>query len=196
MRGSALRSLEPQREPGPDLRPQIEGREGSGIEIRFSQSPELCKVVGSEIDRRLWIMRTTRSRFCPALRSRDPMSVRRTLLLCVFLLAAAAPAQAQSCHVPRFIFCAGCATDVSIGVRRNATCTIRYWTGSGRVFSQRMVVRPRGGIYGTANVTLGAYRANPGFVGSDHFEVRIEWETHGKRTFTTLRVNVTVSDKI
>jgi hypothetical protein len=120
----------------------------------------------------------------------------KALLFTPLFLAAVTSAQAQSCHVPRFRFCAGCTTDLSIGVKRGATCVIRYWTGSGRVFSQKMVVRPRGGIYGTANVTLGAYRANPGFVGTDQFEVRIEWETQGRRTFTNLRVSATVGDRI
>jgi hypothetical protein len=58
--------------------------------------------------------------------------------------------------------------------------------------SQKVVVRPRGGIYGTTNETFGASKPNTGFVGSDSFQVDIEFEKSGQRFVTHLKANVNV----
>jgi|SRR5712671_7072316 len=101
-----------------------------------------------------------------------------------------ARAQSPGC-VSRFTFCAGCDTFTTITVRTGKVCTIRYTTGSA-IFSQKVVVRPRGGVYGTTNETFGAYKPNPGFVGSDSFQVDIEFERSGQRFVTHLKANVNV----
>jgi len=99
------------------------------------------------------------------------------------------------------MLCPGCDTSTTITVQTGMVCTIRYLGESSRefrgpvptaIFSQKVVVRPRGGIYGTANETFGAYKPNPGFVGSDSFEVEIEFEKQGQRSVTHLKANVNV----
>jgi hypothetical protein len=57
-------------------------------------------------------------------------------------------------------------TFTTIAVQTGKVCTIRYRT-TGAIFGQKVVTRPRGGIYGTANETFGAYRPNAGFIGSE-----------------------------
>jgi hypothetical protein len=104
--------------------------------------------------------------------------------------SADALAQSPGCAT-RFTFCAGCDTFTTISVQAGKVCTIRYRTTSA-IFSQKVVVRPRGGVYGTANETYGAYKPNPGFVGSDSFQVDIEYEKSGQRFVTHLKANVNV----
>jgi hypothetical protein len=106
------------------------------------------------------------------------------------MYSADAYAQSRGC-ASRFRFCAGCDTFTTISVRAGKVCTIRYWTGSA-IFGQKVTVRPRGGVYGTANETYGAYKPNPGFVGSDSFQVGIEYERSGQRFVTHLKANVNV----
>lgn len=90
-----------------------------------------------------------------------------------------------------FFFCPGCDTSATISVRPGRVCPIRYYTG-GAIFSQKVMVRPRGGAYGSADPTYGAYKPNPGFVGSDSFQVDIEYERSGQRVVTHLKANVNV----
>jgi hypothetical protein len=101
-----------------------------------------------------------------------------------------APAGERRC-VRTFFFCPGCDTSTTISVQTGRVCTIRYRTGGG-IFSQKVTVRPRGGVYGTADLSYGAYRPNRGFVGSDSFEVDIEYERLGRRTVTHLKATVNV----
>src|SRR5262245_35751480 len=103
------------------------------------------------------------------------------------------PAQPRpaSCGA-RGIFCANCATSVSIVTRKNTPCTIPYWTG-GAIFGQRVTKRGSG-IYGTANPTSGAYQPKPGYAGKDYFEVEISYEKLGTKLKTTLQVNVTITN--
>jgi hypothetical protein len=101
-----------------------------------------------------------------------------------------AAAQARGCAT-RFIFCTGCDTFTTISVQSGKVCTIRYRTADA-IFGQKVVVRPRGGIYGTANQTFGDYKPNPGFVGTDSFQVDIEYERSGQRFVTHLKANVNV----
>jgi hypothetical protein len=106
------------------------------------------------------------------------------------IYASDAGAQARGC-ASRFSFCAGCDTFTTISVQTGKVCTIRY-RSTGAIFGQKVVVRPRGGIYGTTNETFGAYKPNAGFVGSDSFQVDIEYERSGQRFVTHLKANVNV----
>jgi hypothetical protein len=47
-------------------------------------------------------------------------------------------------------------------------------------------------MFGTANQTSGAYKANSVFVGSDSFQVDIEFERQGQRHVTHLKASVNV----
>ena len=111
-------------------------------------------------------------------------------LVATVSLYSPAHAQSRGCAA-RFQFCAGCDTYTTITVQTGKVCTVRYWTGSA-IFGQKVVVRPHGGIYGTANETFGAYQANSGFVGDDSFQVDIEYEISGQRFVTHLKANVHV----
>ena len=96
------------------------------------------------------------------------------------------PAQPRpaSCGL-RGIFCANCATPVSIATRKNTPCTIPYWApGGGAIFSQRVTKRP----------TAGAYQPKPGYVGKDYLEVEVSYERSGTKLKTTLQVNVTITN--
>jgi hypothetical protein len=101
-----------------------------------------------------------------------------------------APAGGRRC-VRTFFFCPGCDTSTTISVQTGNVCTIRYRTGGG-ILGQRLVVRPRGGVYGTADLSYGAYKPNPGFVGSDSFQVDIEYEKSGQRFVTHVKATVDV----
>jgi hypothetical protein len=130
-------------------------------------------------------------------------------VICVALVASVFSADAQAQRgfpcVTRYRFCDGCDTYMTWTVHAGKVCALPYLTafspygrtgGDARsptaIFSQRVVVRPRGGIYGTANPTWGAYKANPGFVGSDSFQVDIEYEKQGQRFVTHVKANVNV----
>ena len=117
-------------------------------------------------------------------------AIRIALTAISSMYAVEAHAQAYGCAT-RFTFCPGCDTFTTISVQTGKVCTIRYRTATA-IFGQKVVVRPRGGIYGTANETLGAYRPNPGFVGNDSFQVDIEFERSGQRFVTHLKANVVV----
>jgi hypothetical protein len=106
------------------------------------------------------------------------------------IYASDAVAQSRGCAT-RFTFCAGCDTFTTISVQTGKVCTIRYRT-AGAIFSQKVVVRPRGGVYGAADETYAAYKPNDGFVGSDSFQVDIEYEKSGQRAVTHLKATVNV----
>jgi hypothetical protein len=112
------------------------------------------------------------------------------VLVAIISFYSAAPAHSEGCAT-RFYFCAGCDTSTTITVQSGKVCTVRYHN-SGAIWRQRIVVQPHNGIYGTANETFGAYRANSGFVGDDSFQVDIEYEKTGQRFVTHLRANVHV----
>jgi hypothetical protein len=117
------------------------------------------------------------------------------LAVIVSFNAVCARAQTPGC-VARFAFCDGCDTFTTISVQTGQVCTIpflrnRFSTVSA-IFDQKVVVRPRSGIYGTANETFGAYKANDGFVGNDSFQVDITYEKSGQRFVTHLKATVVV----
>jgi hypothetical protein len=89
-------------------------------------------------------------------------------------------------------FCDDCDTFTTMPVQTGQVRTIPYRTRLGAVLSQKVIVRPRGGIYGTANETAGAYKANNGFVDNDSFQVDIEYEKSGQRFETHLKATVNV----
>lgn len=122
-------------------------------------------------------------------------SIVMALVTIVSLDSVGARAQGQHC-VTRFAFCDGCDTFTTISVQTGQVCTIHYlrnrFSTVSAVFSQKVVVRPRSGIYGTANETFGAYNANDGFVGNDSFQVDITYERSGQRFVTHLKATVVV----
>src|SRR5258708_22252514 len=99
--------------------------------------------------------------------------IRKSLVAIASVYSADALAQSPGCAT-RFTFCAGCDTFTTISMQTGKVCTIRYRTTSA-IFSQQVVVRPRGGVYGTANETYGAYNPNPDFVRSDSFQLAIDY---------------------
>jgi hypothetical protein len=117
------------------------------------------------------------------------------LVAIVSFNAAGARAQTFGC-VTRFAFCDGCDTFTTISVQTGQVCTIHYlrdrFSTVSAIFGQKVVVRPRSGIYGTANETFGAYKANDGFVGNDSFQVDITYERSGQRFVTHLKATVVV----
>jgi len=117
-------------------------------------------------------------------------TIRMALVAVASIYASEAGAQSPGC-ASRFTFCAGCDTFTTISVQTGKVCTIRY-RSTGAIFGQKVVVRPRGGIYGTTNETFGAYKPNAGFTGSDSFQVDIEYERSGQRFVTHLKANVNV----
>jgi len=96
-----------------------------------------------------------------------------TKLCCVIWVAlvasiysADARAQSPGCATPVRL-CSGCDSSTTIAVQTGKVCEVRYLNFLDRgpqstanvptaIFSQRVVVRPRGGVYGTANPTFGA----------------------------------------
>jgi hypothetical protein len=104
------------------------------------------------------------------------------------------PARGGSYCATRFMFCAGCDTFTTISVQTGKVCTINFYqaSGTGAILGQKVVVRPRSGIYGTANETAGAYKPNDGFAGNDSFQVDIDYEMSGQRFVTHLKANVNV----
>jgi hypothetical protein len=120
-------------------------------------------------------------------------SVAVALVALVSFFAAGARAQERNCAT-RFAFCDGCDTFTTITVQTGHVCTVNYQARFSvtAIFGQKVVVRPRSGIYGTANETSGAYKANEGFVGNDSFEVDITYERSGQRFVTHLKATVVV----
>lgn len=97
-----------------------------------------------------------------------------------------------TCRRPRFNICQGCHVNIRMKVKKDTACTINFQS-LGPFAGQEIVARPQNGIYGSANETATAYRPNPGYVGTDHFETRLFFEEgNGKRTYMNLGVNVIV----
>lgn len=116
----------------------------------------------------------------------------RILALGAALFFGLASQAAARCWVPSFRFCDGCSTDVNIEVGSGEVCRIRYHARGG-VKHQRVFERPRHGVYGSENLTSGAYKATAGYTGPDDFKVGIVWDRKsGGETHTVLRVHVTV----
>jgi hypothetical protein len=115
------------------------------------------------------------------------------LVTIVSLYSIGARAQDRHC-VTRFAFCDSCDTFTTITVQTGHVCTVNYQARFNvtAIFGQKVVVRPRSGIYGTANETSGAYKANDGFVGNDSFQVDITYERSGQRFVTHLKATVVV----
>ena len=97
-----------------------------------------------------------------------------------------------TCRRPRFNICQGCHVNIRMKVKKDSACVINF-KSLAPFAGQEIVARPQNGIYGSANETATAYRPNPGYVGTDHFETRLFFEEgNGKRTFMNLGVNVIV----
>jgi hypothetical protein len=121
-----------------------------------------------------------------------PGSCKLLLATALALLGLLSPAHARNCFVPRFTFCPGCETPVTIIVQQNKGCTIGT-RAAGGVAGQEILSRPSHGVYGSANHTAYAYVPAPGYVGEDEFSTRLYYEmAQGKSTFTILHFRVKV----
>ncbi len=120
--------------------------------------------------------------------------IRAVALACLAATTTVAAATGANAGCVRpFNFCPGCSVDVSMQVVSGKACRISFHARGG-VYGQETIVAPRHGRYGTSNETTTAYLANPGYAGSDHFEVRLYYElANGKKTFTVLKVDVNVT---
>jgi hypothetical protein len=124
----------------------------------------------------------------------------RTLcfVLCLMLLASTEMAQARGggfnrdCKVPRISLCPGCTVNARITVLRDHECHINY--GSlGAMHPQKILVGAKHGTYSTINETSTSYSPARGFVGSDYFETRFEYELmNGSLASTILKAEVEV----
>jgi hypothetical protein len=111
-------------------------------------------------------------------------------IIMLAILSAGAVA-APSCTAS-FLFCGNCVRPIIVETKKNTTCQITYSTG-GAIFSQKVIKRGIG-VYGTTNVTTGAYQPKPGYVGKDYFEVEIHYERGGTKLITTLKADVRVTE--
>lgn len=110
-------------------------------------------------------------------------------------LPSAAMAEDSVAHCPkaRFRFCLNCVQDIEWAVKKNGVCTARFWPDGGILYSTPVVQRPQHGkITGTQYRFEVRYVPNKGFVGSDHFTIRINWENNGSKIYTDLRVHMIV----
>jgi hypothetical protein len=117
--------------------------------------------------------------------------------MCLALLASTLQAQARGgfnpdCRVPRISLCPGCTVDVKIIVLRDHQCHINY--GSlGPMRPQQILVSAKHGKYWAENETSTFYSPAKGFVGSDYFESRFEYEQmNGKPASAILKAGVEV----
>jgi hypothetical protein len=128
------------------------------------------------------------------------MSQTSRIVLCLTLLAsisASGLAEARGgfnpdCQVPRIDLCPGCTVNIKIVVLQNHECHINY--GSlGAMHMQKILVSPKRGRYWAANETSTAYSPSKGFLGSDYFETRFEYETmNGSLASSILKAGVEV----
>ncbi len=116
---------------------------------------------------------------------------------CLMLLASTGWAQARSgfnayCKVPRISLCPGCTINVKITFLQDHECHINY--GSlGPMHPQKILVGPKHGQYVAANETSTSYAPGKGFLGSDYFETRFEYELmNGSLASAVLKAEVEV----
>ena len=119
------------------------------------------------------------------------------LTLLVSTVSAAGSVQARGgfnpdCKVPRISLCPGCTVNVTITVLQNHECHINY--GSlGAMHPQKILVSPKRGRYWAVNETTTSYSPGKGFLGSDYFETRFEYELmNGSPASAVLKAGVEV----
>ena len=119
------------------------------------------------------------------------------LMLLVSTVSAARLAEARGgfnpdCKVPRISLCPGCIVNVKIIVLQGHECHINY--GSlGAMHPQKTIVRPKRGRYWATNETSTSYSPSKGFLGSDYFETRFEYEMmNGSLASAVLKAEVEV----
>ena len=118
-------------------------------------------------------------------------SLKLLALLLPLALAAVPAAAAPDCNYLRFNLCDGCTIAQTISVKTGSSCVIpmRYTFGVGSI---RITRRATKGNAGTSSNTY-AYKAAPGFKGSDSFAVEIDYRSRsGSMEKTKVEVNVTV----
>src|SRR5260370_2420850 len=93
------------------------------------------------------------------------------------------------CRRPRFNLCQGCNVDIRMRVRQNSACALNLQS-LGPFAGQEVLVRPKNGIYGSANATATSYRPNPGYLGQAPFQTPLYFtEGNGKQTLLNLKAN-------
>jgi hypothetical protein len=96
------------------------------------------------------------------------------------------------CQVPRISLCPGCTVNVKIIVLQNHECHITY-RSLGPMHMQKILVSPKRGRYWAADETSTSYRPSKGFLGSDYFETRFEYEmVNGSMASAVLKAGVEV----
>jgi len=129
------------------------------------------------------------------------MSWNSRIVVCLTLLASTLSATGMAdarggfnpdCRVPSISLCPGCTVNIKIIVLQNHECHINY--GSlGAMHMQKVLVGPKRGRYWAANETSTAYSPSRGFLGSDYFETRFEYEMmNGSLASAVLKAGVEV----
>jgi hypothetical protein len=134
---------------------------------------------------------------CPLGKTSAAMSRTSCFALCLMLLASTEVAHARGgssrdCKVPRIGLCPGCTINVKITVLQDHECHINY--GSlGPMHPQKILVGPKHGTYSAPNETTTSYSPGKGFLGSDYFETRFEYELmNGSLASAVLKAEVEV----
>ncbi|WP_342360523.1 hypothetical protein [Terrarubrum flagellatum] len=120
------------------------------------------------------------------------------LALTLLALPIASESRAQnspgSC-ISRFRFVPNGVTVVSGSTFRNRPCALPLGSNSS-IRDYRLLVRPANGILGAAGEVGGryqtAYQPNPGFVGTDRFEVEIVYAARPRAPEMTTRIQATI----
>lgn len=90
-------------------------------------------------------------------------------------------AMANECNVNHYKFVIGVPTEANMQVYRGGTCLFHMviptsGVGNAGIISATPTVRPANGILGSRSIRLFAYQPNPGYVGADHFEIRVRYD--------------------
>jgi hypothetical protein len=121
------------------------------------------------------------------------------LVLCLNLLASTVSATGLAearggfdCRIPRLELCADCTVNVKITVLQDHECRINY-SSIAAMYPQKILVGPKHGRYSAANETRTYYTPNKGFLGTDHFETRVTFDSmNGPRASTTVKAEIEV----
>ena len=96
------------------------------------------------------------------------------------------------CRIPRLELCADCTVNVKITVLQDHECRNNY-SSIAAMYPQKILVSPKHGRYSAANETRTYYTPNKGFLGTDHFETRVTFDSmNGPRASTTVKAEIEV----
>jgi hypothetical protein len=125
----------------------------------------------------------------------------RLRLAILFVTCSVGPAFAVDCKVPHFNFVPSDVTEVTMYVAPDAACSfqmasLRGDRGVFGILSSKVVTKPKNGIVGKSSVRRYAYKPNPGYFGSDEFDVDVVYDRDGANETTTLHVSVYIGGGI